>query len=56
MKALEEFALQTNLPEDLNFKIRQFLENNYEELFSRIDEKQLVNELPITLRDEVLKH
>ena len=54
MKALEEFAAKTGLPEDLNTKIRQFLENNYDELFTRIDEKQLVNELPITLRDEVL--
>jgi hypothetical protein len=53
---LQEFGIKTNLPEDLNFKIRQFLENNYDELFSRIDEKQLVNELPITLRDEVLQH
>jgi CRP-like cAMP-binding protein len=53
---LEEFALKTNLPEDLNMKIRAFLENNYDELFSRIDEKQLVDEMPITLRDEVLQH
>jgi CRP-like cAMP-binding protein len=37
-------------------KIRAFLENNYDELFSRIDEKQLVDEMPITLRDEVLQH
>lgn len=39
LKALEEFAKKTNLPEELHFKIRQFLENNYNELFSRIDEK-----------------
>lgn len=38
LKALEEFAKKTSLPEELHFKIRQFLENNYNELFSRIDE------------------
>jgi CRP-like cAMP-binding protein len=32
------------------------LENNYNELFSRIDENQLLQELPITLRDEVFIH
>ena len=53
---MEEFALKTSLPDDLHYKIRQFLENNYDELFSRIDEKSLINELPITLRDEVLQH
>ncbi|CDW91576.1 cation channel family protein [Stylonychia lemnae] len=56
LKALEEFAKKTNLPEELHFKIRQFLENNYNELFSRIDENQLLQELPITLRDEVFIH
>lgn len=56
LKALEEFANKTNLPDDLHFKIRQFLENNFDDLFSRIDEKILINELPITLRDEVLQH
>lgn len=56
LKALEEFAKKTKLPEELHFKIRQFLENNYNELFSRIDENQLLQELPITLRDEVFIH
>lgn len=56
LKALEEFAKKTNMPDDLHYKIQQFLENNFEELFSRIDEKILISELPITLRDEVLQH
>ena len=54
MKALEEFAKKTNLPEDLHFKIRQFLENNYHELFSRMDEDDLLKELPTSLREKVL--
>jgi hypothetical protein len=54
LKALEEFAKKTNLPEDLHFKIRQFLENNYSELFSRIDEDELLKELPTYLREDVL--
>lgn len=53
MKALEEFAKKTKLPEDLHFKIRSFIENNYHELFSRVDEDQLLHELPTTLREEV---
>jgi hypothetical protein len=51
---LEEFAKKTKLPEDLHFKIRQFLENNYAELFSRVDEESILHELPTTLREEVL--
>jgi len=56
LKALEEFAKKTKLPEDLHFKIKQFLENNYNELFSKIDEEGLLHELPTTLREEVLFH
>jgi len=54
LKGLEEFAKKTNLPEELHFKIRQFLENNYHELFSRMDEDDLLKELPTTLREDVL--
>jgi hypothetical protein len=55
LKALEEFAEQTGLPDELHNKLRQFLENNFSDLFSRIDENLLLQELPITLRDEVLQ-
>lgn len=51
---MEEFAKKTKLPDDLHFKIRQFIENNYHELFSRVDEDQLLHELPTTLREDVL--
>jgi hypothetical protein len=56
LKALEEFAKKTKLPEELHFKIKQFLDNNYSELFSRVDEDQLLRELPTTLREDVLQH
>ena len=56
LKALEEFAKKTKLPEDLLFKIKNFLENNYNELFSQQDEEQLLAELPASLREDVLFH
>jgi hypothetical protein len=42
------------MPDDLHQKIRLFLENNFDELYSRIDEVALLNELPINLRDDIL--
>jgi len=39
---LEEFSKKTDMPDEMHHKIRQFLENNYIELFSRYDEKELV--------------
>ena len=35
-------------------KIRQFLVNNYNELFVKIDEEQLLQELPDSIKEEVL--
>jgi hypothetical protein len=35
-------------------KIRAFLLNNQEDLFSKVEEEDLLNELPISLKEEVL--
>ena len=56
VKALEEFAHKTKLNNNLVFKIKQFLEINYKELFSQHDEENLLNELPTTLKEEVNYH
>ena len=54
LKALEDFAKETNLEDELATKIRQFLLNNQEDLFSKVEEEHLLNELPISLKEEVL--
>ena len=36
--------------------ISQFLLNNYDEVFSKTDEQDLLNVLPTSLREEVLYH
>ena len=56
IKALEEFASATKLPSHLLYRIRQFLEVNFKEIFSQNDEENLLNELPTTLREEVNYH
>ena len=54
LKALEDFSKETGMDEDLMNKIRQFLLNNYNELYSKNDEEELLKELPLSLREEVL--
>ena len=56
LKALEEFANETNLEIDLHTQVKTFLLNNYNELFSRVDEDALINELPPTLKEELFFH
>lgn len=56
LKALEEFAQETNLDIDLHSQVKTFLLNNYNELFSRVDEEALINELPPTLKEELFFH
>jgi hypothetical protein len=54
LKSLEDFQKETNLDEELTVKIRQFLLNNQDDLFTKGDEENLLNELPISLKEEVL--
>lgn len=42
------------MPHDLYMQIKKYLENNYGELTSRVDEDQLLSEFPSGMRDEVL--
>jgi hypothetical protein len=56
LKALEEFAKETNLDPDLHSQIKNFLTNNYLELFSRIEEEALINELPPTFKEDLFIH
>ena len=56
LRALEEFAQETQLDQDLHNQVKTFLQNNYTELFSRVDEDALINELPPTLKEELYYH
>ena len=56
LKVLEDFYKETGMDEELMNKIRQFLLNNYNELFTKKDEEALLQELPLSLREEVLYH
>jgi hypothetical protein len=56
LKALEAFAAQSNLDPELLNSIRQFIYNNYSNMFSKIEEELIVKELPPTLKEEVLFH
>jgi len=54
IKALEDFQKESNLDDDLYHNIRQFMINNFMDLFIKVDEEDLLNELPASLREEVL--
>ena len=54
MKALENFAKETDLDPELWQRLRLFLLNNYNELFSKTDEENLLQELPASLKEDVL--
>ena len=55
-KVLEDFYKESGMDDELMNKIRQFLLNNYNELFTKKDEEELLIELPLSLREEVLYH
>lgn len=56
LKALDSFQKETGLPEEIYNLISQFLLNNYDEVFSKTDEQDLLDVLPTSLREEVLYH
>jgi hypothetical protein len=54
LKALETFSKDEGLDDEINNKVRQFLLNNQADLFSKVEEEKLLNDLPISLKEEVL--
>jgi hypothetical protein len=52
---LAGFAKRTKLPDNVALKIKKFLENNNFNNTSLSESKSLLNELPSTLRAEVVK-
>lgn len=56
IKSLDEFAKESKLDETLYNRVKNFIYNNHNELFSKIDEEALINELPPTYKEEVFFH
>jgi hypothetical protein len=54
IQALEVFTEEQKLEPELSDKIRQFLINNSNDIFSKAEEEILLDELPISLKEEVL--
>lgn len=54
LKQLEDYSKETGMEDDLFMKLRQFLLNNYNELFSKQDEEALLLDLPNSLKEDVL--
>lgn len=55
LNTLTGFAKRTKLPDNIVLKIKRFLENNNANNIALSDSRQMLNELPSTLRAEVVK-
>ena len=56
LQTLSDYVKRTNLPADTEAKIRTFLNNNHQEQLQSIDQKQLFDELPSNLRNQIVEH
>eukprot|EP00347_Sterkiella_histriomuscorum_P015168 403358060 len=56
MQSIDEFASKTHMPDDLTYKLKAFLEKNYEDLYSHLDDHIFLKELPQALKDEIFQH
>lgn len=54
IEALDVFAQESGLDTALHTKVRKFLENNYSEVFVKIEVDTMIDELPPTMKEEVL--
>jgi Cyclic nucleotide-binding domain len=53
---LAEFSKRTRLSEDVQNRVKRFLENNHMDHLAMYDQKQLLSEVPACLRSEVVSH
>ena len=56
IRALDDFSSKANLDEEINLQIRNFMSNNYREIFSKVDEDAMIYELPASLREDLFYH
>jgi hypothetical protein len=56
VRDLAYLSHKADIPFELSKKIKTFIENNYEQLYSQGDEKQMIKMLTPSLRDELLSY
>jgi len=56
LKALEEFSVNAGLEPTLRNDIKSFLQNNYYDLFLKVEIESLTNELPPNIKEEIFFH
>ena len=56
LKVLENFQDSYHIEEDLYQRIRLFFQNNYDDITNKLDEDALINQLPFTLKEDILFH
>lgn len=56
IKAVESFSEAAHLDHKISTQMKQFLSNNFNEIFSKVDEEAMIKELPSKLREELLFH
>ena len=56
LKALEEFSVTSGLEISLKNNIKTFLQNNYYDLFLKVEIEFLTNELPPNIKEEIFFH
>ena len=54
LKSLERFSEETYMSPELYSTIQNFLQTNYNEVYSQIDEKSLINQLVPHLKEELI--
>lgn len=55
MQGLQDLSRRAKLPFSVVKRIKQYVENNYQSLFSKDEEQSLIKTLPPFLRDEILR-
>ena len=55
LQTLQTYALKIGLPPETALRIQRFLENDSKDINSLMDQEQLINDLPPSLRSEVVE-
>lgn len=54
LNMLSDFAKRKRLPENLEQRIKKFIENNHQEALYEIDYQRLINDLPAVLKQRII--
>jgi hypothetical protein len=56
LNVLSHFSRRTRLPEEIQNKIKRFIENNNSDHLSSLDQKQLLRQITANMRGDVVSH